>query len=126
MLSASGELSQEKTIQANLQADLTQGELLLEGAAEDVSLAHNGARFTLSSKGQGAQAALSTGIDKSRLEVKVALPDVLTVADVQQAKLSANVKLDAPDLDFLPLLVPTISRLEGNVRAKFDDAVCKQ
>ena len=120
VFSASGEVSQGGTLRARMQAALTPGELQLQGAANDVSIAHQGARLALHTEGQGVKASLQAGIDKSRLEANATLPDVLAVADPQQAKLSANLRLDAPDLDFLPLLVPTISRVQGQVRAKFD------
>jgi translocation and assembly module TamB len=120
MLSASGKISQADTLQAQVQAALTPGELVLVGAAEDVRVPHSGARLVLNAKEAGANVSLQTGIGSSRLQAEFSSPDVLAVDDKQRANIAATLRLEAPDLDILPLLVPTVSRVEGEIKAAFD------
>lgn len=121
-LSARGELSRGRTLQAELIARVTPGRIRVAGAGADEQLSHAGADLEFSAAGEGGSGTLRAGVGPGRVLAELDLPDLLRVADVKQARLQGDLRVDVPELGFLPLLVPQLATIEGQLKGSFDVA----
>jgi translocation and assembly module TamB len=118
-LSATGNIAYTNALVGSLNARVTPGELELAGTGENVRMPHTGAELMVETRGQGARAAVKTSIGTTVLDADVQLANLLQVDDPLQASLRGRLQLKAPDLAIVPLLVPAVSKIDGNIDADF-------
>jgi translocation and assembly module TamB len=119
-LTAKGEVQHGRTLKADISATVTPGELIVVTANDELHVPHSGVELEIHTTEQGAAGTLKTGFGSGKLTAKFNTPDLLGVEDYMDARVAANIGIEAPDLAFIPLLAPQFSEVEGDISAKFD------
>ena len=115
-----GRLAPGQAPTADISARVTPGEWIVTGIQEQQRIPHGGAELALRAQSGGAVGSLTAEAGNNTLSANLAMPDLLSVDDYRRARLVADIRIEAPDLAFLPLLAPEISNLDGSVSANFE------
>ncbi len=119
-LNVDGKISQDGSLKADVTGKITPGEFAFLAAKGEQRMRHQGADLEFNTTEKGAKGKLQAGIGPSNLTADFSLPDLQSVADPMTAQLVANLILNAPDLSFVPLFVPQITEIEGDIKTDMD------
>ncbi len=112
--SARATAKMQETLQADVTAEITPGDIKYATARQSGSFPHQGMKLDLKILKNALDASLSLAVDSNSIQAHFSSPDILHIRSANTA-LSGSIKVDARKFDLVEVLVPAVQNLDAAI-----------